>query len=106
MIQTKKERYKKIAECVRNYRKNNPLANKARIIVFSKKRNGTLIQKPCMVCGNKKSEAHHEDYTKPLKIKWLCKKHHVEADCKRRKKEERIKQNERSIAYLRLSPYL
>ena len=25
-----------------------------------------------------KSEAHHEDYTKPLEVVFLCKKHHAE----------------------------
>jgi hypothetical protein len=29
-------------------------------------------------------EAHHEDYSKPLDIVWLCKNHHTVADIKRR----------------------
>jgi hypothetical protein len=37
---------------------------------------GTLKRKPCKVCGKKKTHAHHEDYRKPLKITWLCRKHH------------------------------
>ena len=40
--------------------------------------NGLLVKKPCEVCGNIKSEAHHPDYSKPLDIMWLCLKHHRE----------------------------
>lgn len=33
---------------------------------------------PCQICGNIKSNAHHEDYSKPLEIIWLCATHHRE----------------------------
>lgn len=41
-------------------------------------RKGVLIRKPCEVCGNVKSEGHHEDYSKPLEVRWLCSIHHHE----------------------------
>lgn len=41
---------------------------------------GTLIRKPCQVCGLGKSEAHHKDYTKRFEVEWLCRRHHRDAD--------------------------
>jgi len=38
---------------------------------------GFLIKQPCEVCGNDKVDAHHEDYTQPLKVMWLCRLHHM-----------------------------
>ena len=32
----------------------------------------------CKICGKKKVEAHHKDYSKPLDVVWLCHKHHMD----------------------------
>lgn len=39
---------------------------------------GKLIPLPCVKCGNVKVHAHHPDYSKPLKVIWLCSLHHQE----------------------------
>ena len=47
---------------------------------------GTLIPEPCEICGvterckdgRNKIHAHHDDYSKPLEVRWLCKSHHHE----------------------------
>jgi hypothetical protein len=38
-------------------------------------RSGVLVVKPCEDCG-KDAQAHHDDYSKPLDVRWLCVKHH------------------------------
>lgn len=50
----------------------------ARVTVGNAIRDGKLEKKPCEVCGSVKSEAHHEDYSKPLEVRWLCRQHHAE----------------------------
>lgn len=37
---------------------------------------GELVRKPCEVCGDVKSKGHHENYSKPLEVVWLCQTHH------------------------------
>ncbi len=43
-------------------------------------RTGRVAREPCQVCGAANSEGHHDDYSKPLEVKWLCRKHHVELE--------------------------
>jgi hypothetical protein len=50
-------------------------------------KSGKLNKFPCQTCGELKSEAHHEDYSRPLYVTWLCKKHHHERHNELRKLE-------------------
>lgn len=50
----------------------------ARTAVNQAVKAGLLQQQPCEVCDAKKVEGHHDDYTKPLDVRWLCLKHHCE----------------------------
>jgi len=49
----------------------------ARCAVNNAVRDGRLKKTPCEVCGSEDAEAHHEDYSRPLDVVWLCRKHHV-----------------------------
>lgn len=56
----------------------------ARKIVQKAIKCGKLIRQPCEICSTiERVEAHHDDYTKPLKVRWMCKKHHLEYHRKR-----------------------
>lgn len=57
-------------------RKINPEHKAANDIVSNAIRDGTLVRKPCCVCGKEDAQAHHEDYSKPLDVHWLCTRHH------------------------------
>ena len=37
---------------------------------------GIIVKQPCEVCGKLKVDAHHDDYSKPTEVRWLCRKHH------------------------------
>lgn len=56
------------------HREANPLAVKARYMVNNAVRDGKL-EKPdrCSHCNEtKRLVGHHEDYTRPLEVVWLC----------------------------------
>lgn len=62
----------------RNFIERNPMKRAAHIAVGNAIRDGRIKRKPCEVCGSPASQAHHDDYGKPLEIRWLCVSHHVE----------------------------
>jgi hypothetical protein len=71
---------------LQRHRKKYPLKNKARQICANAIRGGKLIRQPCEKCG-KKAQAYHDDYAKPLEVRWLCPKHHGEHHYQQRNAE-------------------
>lgn len=49
----------------------------ARRAVHSAIAGGRLTRLPCW-CGNPRSEAHHPDYSRPLDVEWLRRRHHAD----------------------------
>ena len=64
-------------ESSKRYKKRNPIIHKANYITGKAVKIGRLIKECCETCGDIKTEAHHEDYSKPLDVNWLCRKHHL-----------------------------
>jgi ribosomal protein S27AE len=62
--------YKKIMAI--NYRKYHPERYEAHRLTSYGIRTGKIIRQSCSNCGNPKSQAHHNDYSKPYDIDWLC----------------------------------
>lgn len=62
---------------LKDHRRREPEKYKARQAVNNAIRDGTLVRKPCEVCGATEGvEGHHDDYSKPLDVRWFCFEHH------------------------------
>ena len=69
----------KIYEVTKSYRENNKKKYRAHGKIAYEIKMGNLTKKPCEICGSISNlNAHHDDYDKPLDIRWLCSKHHAE----------------------------
>jgi hypothetical protein len=79
----------KAIDHVRKFKAENPEKALAHRLVYEAGRSGKL-RRPCCcsVCGSAcKPDAHHEDYSKPLEVVWLCRKCHGKADADRAARE-------------------
>src|SRR5687768_13651599 len=68
---------------VKRYLERHPERHKARMKVMIELRAGRMTRQPCQICGEPKTQAHHDDYSKPLDVRWLCVRHHGELSRKR-----------------------
>lgn len=50
--------------------------HRARNAVHHALKTGKLVKGKCGVCGAEKVEAHHDDYDKPMEVRWVCSLHH------------------------------
>ena len=63
----------------RRYKRQLPEEIKKAYVVFKQaKLTGAISPQPCEICGMEPTVGHHEDYSKPLEVVWLCDLHHRE----------------------------
>ena len=67
--QAKKDESKK-------WQQRNRLKHNVHNIVYNATKSGKLLKQNCEVCGKKNAFAHHDDYSQPLEVRWLCNYHH------------------------------
>ena len=78
------------AKHMREWRKTHKMSSEQRrrsnarsyLHVYVKR--GNVTKGTCEVCGSANVQGHHKDYSKPLDVVWLCKKHHNEIHVKHR----------------------
>lgn len=56
----------------KEYRKLFPKKYKAHTLINNAIRDGRLKREPCEECGEDYACAHHDDYSYPLSVRWLC----------------------------------
>jgi hypothetical protein len=61
----------------RRYAANNREKKRAHLAVNYAIKSGKLVRMPCEKCNSKNAHAHHDNYTKPLAVRWLCPTHHI-----------------------------
>lgn len=73
------ERRRQHAETARRRKIREPIKAFAWDAVKRAIRSGSLVRQPCESCGTtQRVQAHHDDYNKPLAVRWLCFRHHRE----------------------------
>jgi len=76
-------KYQKSEKYLKNKRKYNSRPEiKEKISCRNKLRSairyGKMRKGKCEVCGSIEVESHHEDYSSPYNVRWLCAEHHLE----------------------------
>ena len=67
-----------VLEAKKRWAENNKNKVASQRILQNAVKSGRIERRPCRACGATEVEAHHEDYSKPLDVVWLCDKHHKE----------------------------
>ena len=78
IAKTCEEKKKRNSQLRKAWCDRNILKRKANVSVGNAIRTGILRRLSCEICGKIKTQAHHDDYGKPLEVRWMCVTHHAE----------------------------
>src|SRR3990167_2067628 len=70
------ERKRMAYEASQRWEAKNRQKRKTHLILKKAIKYGKLKREPCKVCGEERTDGHHEDYSKPLEVIWVCRQHH------------------------------
>jgi len=86
----RKANLEKIRFYSKTQREKHPEKCRSRSLFREAVRIGHLERLPCHICDDPKSHGHHEDYSKPYEVFWLCIKHHALRHVELRTGEEQV----------------
>ena len=72
-----REKYIKYPGHAYKYRPYDKVASARRRLDWAI-RTGNMERRPCEVCGDPNTHAHHKDYSNVYDVEWLCPLHHKE----------------------------
>ncbi len=72
------KRKKASTEKQREYLRRKRAKNPVQYAAYKQWQHYNPLKKPCEICGSLKSQAHHDDYAKPLEVRWFCYEHHTQ----------------------------
>lgn len=71
---------KKLKQKMKEYRANpdNAIKIKCNNAFNRAIKKGEIERQPCEKCGKPDALGHHDDYSEPLEVRWMCDEHHQE----------------------------
>jgi hypothetical protein len=69
------------------WKAEHPLEIWAHQALASAIKRGLIQREACEICGKPEADAHHDDYHRPLAIRWMCRRHHLQFHAAQRKQE-------------------
>lgn len=82
---SKKARAKKAYPAQAARKERNPQKTWAHAELRSGIPRGLITAQPCEICGTEATDGHHDDYDRPLDVRWLCRGHHKQVHPRRAK---------------------
>jgi hypothetical protein len=67
LVESGKDGGRRVLSSAENWKRSRAI-----IAVQTAVRKGHLVRQPCEGCGEPKTQGHHDDYDKPVDVRWRC----------------------------------